>query len=105
MNSTQKTFIELTDRELLTLAARAINFDLDEYSRRLKDDWINFWDPLENDGDALRLAVKLGFVNPGCFPNVAREMEQLILEGNPDWELATRRAIVKAATEVGRKMK
>lgn len=65
-------------------------------------DW--YWDPLNDDGDALRLAVKLRLtidhkeecvnVWDGCFgtgfiPN----------EGDP--YAATRRAIVRAAAEIG----
>jgi hypothetical protein len=33
----------MTDRKLLELAAKAISFDLDAYSKHLKDDWQDFW--------------------------------------------------------------
>lgn len=50
----------MTDRELLELAAKAAGYDVtwlkDSQFIHGRDDW---WDPLTDDGDALRLAVKL----------------------------------------------
>lgn len=51
------------------------------------------WNPLNSDADALRLAVQMGMINPGCFPAVAPHLDL----NNPDWEAATRRAIVMEA--------
>ena len=53
----------MTDRELLELAAKAygveVEFDADGVCWK---HWPSFkWNPLEDDGDALRLAVRLGF--------------------------------------------
>ena len=53
-----------TDRELLELAAKAIGHELHvnhvHASQLYKDgEYVCFWAPLEDDGDALRLAVKL----------------------------------------------
>lgn len=64
-----------------------------------------YWNPLIDDGDALRLAVALGFINPGCWPSPAYEMELLLIAGNPDWQYATRLAIVKAAAQLGKNSK
>ena len=51
---------EPTDRELLELAAKAAGWNISETPfgqwRRDEKYW---WDPLTDDGDALRLAVKL----------------------------------------------
>lgn len=63
------------------------------------------WNPLDDDGDALRLAVKLLFeidMGRGCI--VIRHATGIkILEAfNNDPYAATRRAIVRAAAEIGR---
>lgn len=82
----------MNDREMLEFAAKAagitVSFD------RTRRDWA--WNPLDDDGDALRLAVKLKMwthSGMGCFQN------------EPDPYAATRLAIVRAAAEIGRNMK
>lgn len=66
------------------------------------------WNPLIDDGDALRLAVKLNLLvdNNGpyaeCF---APTMRNTVAENhNTDPYAATRRAIVRAAAEIGGKL-
>ena len=56
------------------------------------------WNPLTDDGDALRLAVKIGLPLP---------MVTAIKAGLADADpyAATRRAIVRAAAEIGKGMK
>ena len=87
----------MTDRELLELAAKAIGIHYDRYVENepiqgavrtgLWNDLMDYcWNPLNDDGDALRLAVKLG-VNVQFF---AGEYA------------AARLAIVLAAAEIGR---
>jgi hypothetical protein len=55
-----------TDRELLELAARAAGYVWDAYGIRGDGSWwtgseyLEQWCPHDDDGDALRLAVKLG---------------------------------------------
>lgn len=109
----------MTDRELLELAAKAVGLhDLTYFDegaaggkgmRRNELDWDN-WNPLENDGDALRLAVtlRLNMIFPTAVGNdeihvsrLARHREMLF----NDPFAATRRAIVRAAAEIGRAMK
>ena len=100
------------DRELLELAAKAAGIELKwngtdapwcfaETLAGVK------WDPLTDDGDALRLAVKLR-LTVGC-PGVARDANgatQFVSEETEQDDFAaTRRAIVRAAAEVGRGMK
>ena len=99
----------MTDRELLELAAKAIGgslvwtgdtcllFDAEKCTS-------GAWNPLTDDGDALRLAVKLGI-------SVQHEIERGIIWCNhqvtpntTDPYAATRRAIVRAAAEIGRSM-
>jgi len=125
----------VTDKELLELAAKAAGIKVPS-----KKDYpyayinktgihrdisyggdgtrMSCWNPLINDGDALRLAVKLG-IEIGFDPRaveataVARACEvdgQTIMpwaweELEPDPYAATRRAIVRAAAEIGREMK
>ena len=119
-----------TDRELLELAAKAYWGDeIDDVCsiRWLEiDQCIGFthgdnqdhngqdvelcWNPLESDGDALRLAVKLGLViSPSRVTVMAYEPSSMARDEvyepiRPDPLAATRRAIVRAAAEIGRAM-
>ena len=107
----------MTDRELLELAAKAAGFSC---SNAILNDslWgcfndaqcqtLNEWNPLTDDGDALRLAVKLLFeIDMGCEGIAIRHATGIkVLEAfNNDPYAATRRAIVRAAAEIGRTMK
>ena len=63
-----------------------------------------WWRPLTNDGDALRLAVQLGFsVEPGrCWhSHYGPVFGEDVLGGVM---AATRRAIVRAAAQIGAQM-
>lgn len=67
------------------------------------------WNPLADDGDALRLAVKLAMYV--ALDNAAREVVACAAEGSvvkercgDDPYAATRRAIVRAAAEIGQQM-
>ena len=115
----------MTDRELLELAAKAAGKDID--LTRHDDDlgfairhMAKWWNPLKDDGDALRLAVKLQmklecmvlqsaartFNNEyaGCVDHADSE-QYPNRDFNPDPYAATRRAIVRAAAEIGKEMK
>lgn len=122
-----------TDRELLEMAAKAAGMVIMGEQQARRDRlgcghiglWVTdktggdntCWNPLEDDGDALRLAVKLGIDvyadipknYPGA-PNCAeaQRVDVLIIEDfaahNGDIYAATRRAIVRAAAEIGRNM-
>lgn len=101
----------MTDRELLELAAKAAGI---EHVTPMMLEW-GKWNPLEDDGDALRLAVKLrldvtfGFddeenvvsVNANWDGAPAEVIQEII---GQDVSEATRRAIVRAAAEIGREM-
>jgi hypothetical protein len=104
----------MTDRELLKLAAQAAGHKLYPewdcapngiFLRQGVDGDLQYvWDPLSDDGDALRLAVKLGFISPGRWPDAGLiALEQWGDNGGAvDWCAATRRAIVRAAAaEIG----
>ena len=99
------------DRELLELAAKAAG--------RGDHWWVGDthlkWNPLTDDGDALRLAVKLEIsiafgvhaTTINCEVYDWAEDEVLIdwkEDGRKDPLAATRRAIVRAAAEIGRSM-
>lgn len=113
-----------TDRELLEMAAMAygerIAWDADRgcFAREVKfRQYFNYeeWNPLTDDGDALRLAVKLRLdilSSTGgaevCFcPGTSDDPfgQSLATEFDADLCAATRRAIVRAAAEIGRAMK
>ncbi|HYD34133.1 MAG TPA: hypothetical protein VEA39_06130 [Methylophilaceae bacterium] len=100
-----------TDRELLELAATAAGFDIEDDEFRgevvFADDGKR-WAPLHDDGDALRLAVKLGI---GTLPKAAGvRNETAVCAHQFGWHVfdqlpadpyaATRRAIVTAAAEI-----
>ena len=103
----------MTDRELLELAAKAAGYDVvfvhDNKIPMRRDvpnrKGMKVWNPLEDDGDALRLAVKLGMdiriygtdVRVACCGVIAMECP-------PDLYAATRRAITRAAAEIGRRV-
>lgn len=111
----------MTDRELLELAAKAADMWTDEHMPS------EMWDPLTNDGDALRLAVKLGLsleseasLEVGYCRFFGGEYEKGVEAWHVDinakttkaYEIyrddpyaATRRAIVRAAADIGKAMK
>lgn len=95
----------MTDRQLLELAAKAAGLAIVWYGE--SDPWCYAeiapgikWNPITDDGDALRLAVKLHLPVEAVIAFVA--------EREPIWKddpyAATRRAIVRAAVEIGKAM-
>ena len=107
----------MNNRELLEQAAKAAGFeDHWYYGGPIEGIWSDlldaYWNPLTDDGDALWLAVKLGLcvhVNDiaGQTRAISRALRSPIaeelFEGDP--YAATRRAIVRAAAEIGKEMK
>lgn len=90
----------MTDRELLEDAAKAAGYSEPNWPPRYD------WNPRDDDGDALRLAVRcaqlFGFYRFLRAWLVAMATE----DGNSAAPLAaTRLAIVRAAAEIGRSMK
>lgn len=96
-----------TDRELLEWAAKAAgitgtwqDWPISGLIGSNIGDMDVPWNPLRNDGQALRLAVKLHLP--------VEAMIAFVAEREPDWEkdpyAATRRAIVRAAAEIGKAM-
>lgn len=112
----------MSDRELLELAAKAAGHTITDWcAGRRGVDWAELsdtskWNPIEDDGDALRLVVKLRItlnreINCGCDiveaigpedDNMSCHCSTESIEGDP--YAATRRAIVRAAAEIGRQM-
>ena len=94
----------MTDRELLELAAKACG--LEEAKMRIE---FNQWNPLTDDGDALRLAVKLRLdIQQFDMTNMVETWRHPHQGWGEDYGndpyAATRRAIVRAAAEIGRNM-
>ena len=108
---------DTTDRELLELAAKAGGVELGYWCPNNGAFWCGeYWNPLVDDGDAFRLAVKLrmvvdtdynGGANAGSAAVDFGEPEYGYQEGQgkPDPYAATRRAVVRAAAEIGKGMK
>ena len=114
--------MSITDRELLEKAAKASDLPMHRYCEAwkamarytLQDGYHGpSWNPLTDDGDALRLAVKLGFLISQQLSYVSVSQPHggnasrgicwtTSYDGDP--YSATRRAIVCAAAEIGRAM-
>lgn len=99
----------MTDRELLELAAKAAGIELRFLSGTIPfsdgPERVGQWNPLTDDGDALRLAVKLGM---NVYTDHGRSMAEVLCNAERDYEsasenhdndanAATRRAIVRVA--------
>lgn len=108
------------DRALLELAAKAAGFTCETFVdgkiiRRDLDNQPIYWNPLTDDGDALRLAVKLHFEVDVWYDGggVSCALSGTHEDANDGWSFeqsadryaATRRAIVRAAAEIGKEMK
>jgi len=103
----------MTDSELIQNAAKAIgliatpifteNFEGQEwwaYEEGKPTQTLRPWNPLVDDGDALRLLVELGdYVQEGSWPYMWGEAQEQAKEndGQIDWCKVVRRTIVKAA--------
>lgn len=106
----------MNDRELIELAAKAAGYECkwnpdDPFhlrSMHIAPNW-QAWNPLDDDGDALRLAVELKMsvtvfddaVGIGINPGFGYREYDI----SPDQNNSTRRAIVRAAAEIGKAMK
>ena len=92
----------MTDQELLELAAKAAGIKTTR-CLQYEDgafDWpgkAGRWNPLTDDGDALRLAVKLGITIMFDHSSVWCEQYGVLEHYNGDPCAATRHAIVRAA--------
>ena len=115
---------KMTDRELLELAAKAAGYTVEfsencgcmMHTTKIYDESgypRSAWSPLDDDGDALQLAVKLGMnidvgVNPVGFTAtavIADYNSVFVDEYHNEYPMAaTRRAIVRAAAEIGKRM-
>ncbi|MCM2493263.1 hypothetical protein ACVCIH_17900 [Burkholderia glumae] len=106
----------MTDKELLELAAKAygISGAYVRVDQAYGDQWVEgidtgapvFWNPLTDDGDALRLAVKLRLdIMPGHNFQEASNRDDTAASQEPDGDdpcAALRRAITRAAAEIAR---
>ena len=103
---------EMTDRELLELAAKAAGYHWPlVWPYPSPVDVPHDWNPRTDDGDALRLAVKLGIdvmhtnIHSAKVHAMADYGVEITEDSSIDPPAAARRAIVKAAAEIGRNMK
>ena len=113
-----------TDRELLELAAKAAGLQVEWRERRtgrvaefgcIKYQTISGfmvgatpWNPITDDGDALRLAVKLRLFPYLMLMGKSIGFDEIDMYIREEFEqdpyAATRRAIVRAAAAIGEKM-
>jgi hypothetical protein len=106
----------MTDREFLELAAKAAGWK--SWDWLAGDEVLNVYDaegrhelfnPLTDDGDALRLAVKLNinlilmqWRTEASIEDLMIDIVEPVVNGDP--AAATCRAITRAAAEIGRNM-
>lgn len=99
----------MTDREMLGFAAKAYVDKCWHDDAAYMQAFLTKWNPLTDDGDALRLAVALE-MHIALFGGA---MESRVLADGDDWEVegwecgkeeATRRAITRAAAQIGKEM-
>jgi len=107
----------MTDKEMLELAAKAagMTLTLGGYLEAVREDEEGRqWNSLTDDGDAMRLAVKLHInIEIWNVDNLVRANIYILHRGHGCFEerytvdpyAATRRAIVRAAAEIGKEMK
>ena len=120
----------MDDKELLELAVKAAGYDIQGKVEKMIAEHGHYaggfvitnsrggssaWNPLTDDGDALRLAVKLGITVGPERPDVIGKSLCRVSWKNHNYSLgeygdgdpyaATRRAIVRAAAEIGKDMK
>jgi hypothetical protein len=94
----------MTDRELLESAYAAYRPG-ENYTRLVNDAGRDYWNPLTDDGDALRLAVKLKMtvdITDEASGAGAIGLKWCSEPYKDDPYAATRRAIVRAAAEIGK---
>ena len=115
--------MSMEDSEILALAAKAVGIDTSTATLNFVDAKVDakgvwrpggYWNPLTDDGDALRLAVKLRIdfeyddnkvVAWFAAPRPGWDNEQVWSWTEPlgdDAYAATRRAIVQAAADIGK---
>lgn len=123
----------MTDKEMLEFAAKAAGIEIDkspfngggfgndgfDISGNVVIDWHNGekWNPLTDDGDALRLAVALNMDICICHQDFMHDREfvtatytedtgreRMTREDQGDPYAATRRAITRAAAAIGEAM-
>jgi hypothetical protein len=110
----------MSDKELLELAAKAAGLSVrpwpedDPIAMRLPGTPGDIWNPLHDDGDALRLAVRLSVnhdalrihLPESCDPWCTVDDYDDTIGASADHDpcTATRRAIVRAAAEIGKAM-
>ena len=99
----------MDDRELLELAAKAVGHAIDRIDAMHEpEDWA-CWNPLNDDGDALRLAAGLCLNVLSSEACVVVEDEKGVecieyFYGPEDYTSGWRRAIVRAAAAIGEGM-
>lgn len=110
--------MSMSDRELLELAAKAAGIEIVPCSCRYEQWPFKYaegqgkrghWNPLTDDGDALRLASGLCLNVLSSEACVVAEDEKGVecieyFYGPEDYTSGWRRAIVRAAAEIGRSM-
>lgn len=97
----------MNDRELIEAAAKAYGLNWDAAKAKWWNGkvWLNEWNPLTDDGDALRLAVKLRMDIAHFEESVRADVtgyDDCHERNGADPYAATRKAIVRAAAEIGR---
>jgi hypothetical protein len=97
----------MTDRELLDLAAKASGVLTESWygNKDYFDGLLTSWNPLNDNGDALRLAVELRlevYIHEDSTLAMNANLQLVLEPHNGDPLKATRRAIVLVAAKMGK---
>lgn len=108
-----KDIVIMKDRDLLDYAAKAAGIAGIKWHESGEGGWLDgcgapstWWNPLTDDGDALRMAVELEIaVKFTAIRSIAKWVNVRCQERYlNDKKAATRRAIVRVAAEIGKAM-
>lgn len=97
----------MTDKEMTELAAVALGLETEWMTDNQGYSFLQF-DPLHNDGDAFRLMVNLGLcvvIESDMVFCRNQRSDKVFRDRGKDKHSAVRRTIVRAAAEIGKKMK
>lgn len=107
----------MTDQELLTYAAKAAGIEIEKcgcknekFPFKHKEIGLGHWNPLEDDGEALRLAVKLfidvhtQITDNQVFTEASFGNVKFLSRIKGDKLASLRRCITQAAAEIGKGM-
>ncbi|MNG06475.1 hypothetical protein D3C84_897160 [compost metagenome] len=94
----------MSDRELLEFAAKTLLPEDSHNCPHFMGGFLSNWNPIEDDSDAFRLAIALELDVMCASVKSAEDGITVQIQAGVDKYVATRKAIVEVAAEIGRNM-